>query len=409
MAEPFENTNSQSSQLDEEELQRIEEESMPENTKKQTAWGMKKFNQWRDKRQIEVDLHSVSATEFSGILRKFYAEVKTNKKKDLTPSALTGIRAAIHRTITSQPFSRPINILKDREFLQANKMFEAVCKSYYKRGNPKPKHKSPIEAGDMEKLKSYFSTECPEKLQEFVWFNLCYYLGRRGREGWRELTKNSLEFKEDDQGKEYVTIRHTEQSKNYQGGNKQKDQDYTDVRMYGIPGSPMDPVASLKLMLAKLHPECVALFQTPLINFDKSGTCWYKNEPLGKNSLSQLMPKISKKAGLSQIYTAHCVRASTITSLHQAGVDAKQICAITKHKNEQSLTPYIKDSSSSQKRACSGILSRPFTTCTSEVVGAEDGSSQSSSMHGGEVNQGPFSTGRGRMGRRSLRWDNAFL
>ena len=34
-------------------------------------------------------------------------------------------------------------------------MFEAVCKSYYKRGNPKPKHKSPIEAGDMEKLKSY--------------------------------------------------------------------------------------------------------------------------------------------------------------------------------------------------------------------------------------------------------------
>ena len=29
-------------------------------------------------------------------------------------------------------------------------MFEAVCKSYYKRGNPKPKHKSPSEAGDME-------------------------------------------------------------------------------------------------------------------------------------------------------------------------------------------------------------------------------------------------------------------
>lgn len=76
----------------------------------------------------------------------------------------------------------------------------------------------------------------------------CYYLGRTGREGWRELTKNSLEFKEDDQGKEYVTIRHTEQSKNYQGGNKQKDQDYTDVRMCGIPGSPMDPVASLKLI-----------------------------------------------------------------------------------------------------------------------------------------------------------------
>ena len=172
----------------------------------------------------------LSAT-FIRILQKFYAEVKTNQKKDLTPSAMIGIRAAIHRTITSQPFQRTTIILKDREFLQANKMFKAVCKSYYKRGSPKPKHKSPIEAGDMEKLKSYFSVDCPEKLQELVWFYLCYYLDILGREGWRELTKNSLEFKEDDQGKEYVTIEHTEQSKNYQGGYKQKDQDYTEVRM----------------------------------------------------------------------------------------------------------------------------------------------------------------------------------
>jgi len=87
-----------------------------------------------------------------------------------------------------------------------------------------------------------------------------------------------------------------------------------------------------------------------------------KNEPLGKNSIAQLMPKISKKARLSQVYTTHCMRASTIIRLHQAGVDAKQICAITKHKNEQSLTSFIKDSSASQKRACSDILSRPFVS-----------------------------------------------
>ena len=85
------------------------------------------------------------------------------------------------------------------------------------------------------------------------------YLGRRGREGRRELTKNSLEFKHDDQNKEYVTIRHIEQTKNNQGGSKQKDQDYTDVRMYGLPGSSMDAISSLKLMLSKLHPDCEAV------------------------------------------------------------------------------------------------------------------------------------------------------
>ena len=265
--------------------------------------------------------------------------------------------------------------MKDVEFTQANKMFEVVCKSYFKRGNPKSQHKNPIEAGDMEKLNSYFSIDCPEKLQEFVWFNLGYYLGRRGREGWRELTKNSLEFKHDDQDKEYVSIKHTEQTKNNQGGSKQKDQDNTDVRMYGLPGSSMNPISSLKLMLGKLHPDCEALFQTPLTKFSKAAECWYKNEPFRKNSIAQLMPKISKKAGLSQVYTAHCVRASTITALHQAGVESK-------HKNEQSLTSYIKDSSASQKRACSDILSRPFL---SKEVSDVNNSACSSSMAGGEV------------------------
>jgi len=37
-------------------------------------------------------------TELSSILRRFYAEFKTNQKKDLTPSALTGIRAVTVRS-----------------------------------------------------------------------------------------------------------------------------------------------------------------------------------------------------------------------------------------------------------------------------------------------------------------------
>ena len=130
---------------------------MPENTKKQTTWGLKKFIQWLENRKKSCDLHIVSPAQLNGILRRFYAEVKTNKNTDLAPSALTGIRAAMHRTISGQPISRPINILKDVDFKQANTMFEVVCKSYYKRGNPTPQYKNPIEAGDMAKLKSYFS------------------------------------------------------------------------------------------------------------------------------------------------------------------------------------------------------------------------------------------------------------
>ena len=78
-----ENVNSQSSQLEEEDLQKLEADCVPVNTKKQTSWGLKKFTQWLEKRKISCDLHTVSPTELNGILRKVFAEEKTIKKTDL--------------------------------------------------------------------------------------------------------------------------------------------------------------------------------------------------------------------------------------------------------------------------------------------------------------------------------------
>ena len=76
-----ENLNSQSSQLEEEDLQKLEADCVPVNTKKQTSWGLKKFTQWLEKRKISCDLHTVSPTELKGILRKFFAVVKTNENR----------------------------------------------------------------------------------------------------------------------------------------------------------------------------------------------------------------------------------------------------------------------------------------------------------------------------------------
>ena len=102
---------------------------------------------------------SLSATDLSEILRKFFAEVKTEKGQALTPGALTEIRAAIHRHLTCAPLSRNINILQDSEFMSANKMSEAKAKlftTFTKENNAKPKHKSSIQSGDMQKLNRYF-------------------------------------------------------------------------------------------------------------------------------------------------------------------------------------------------------------------------------------------------------------
>ena len=85
-------------------------------------------------------------TDVSEILRKFYAEVKTENCQALTPSALTGIRAAIHHHLTCAPLSRNMNILQDREFMSANNIFEEKAKLFTKENNARPSHKSSIQS-----------------------------------------------------------------------------------------------------------------------------------------------------------------------------------------------------------------------------------------------------------------------
>lgn len=196
----FQLFSSQNSDLDNEQLGEIGQKAQAKNTQESNWVGVKKFDKWCEKRKITVDRKTLSPTDLSAILRKFFAEVKTEKGQALTPSVLTGIRAAIHRHLTCAPLSRNINILQDGEFISANKLFEATAKLFTKENNAKPKHKSSIQSGDLQKLNRYFMQgqnkdsvwKNAEKLVEFIWFSLCFHFARRGREGWRELTRQVI-------------------------------------------------------------------------------------------------------------------------------------------------------------------------------------------------------------------------
>ena len=159
----FQLFSSQNSDLDNEQLDEIEQKAQAKNTKRATEWGVKKFEKWCEKRKITVDLKTVSPMDLSEILRRFFAEVKTERGQVLTPSALTEIRAAIHRHLTCAPLSRNINILQDSKFISANKMFEAKAKLFTKENNAKPKHKSSIQSGDASIYESPSSDKPPSQ------------------------------------------------------------------------------------------------------------------------------------------------------------------------------------------------------------------------------------------------------
>ena len=64
-----------------------------------------------------------------------------------------------------------------------------------------------------------------------VWFNLCYYFGRTGREGWYHMSKSTFMVRIDEDDTEYVCMHVTESTKNHQESSK--DYESNDVRMSG--------------------------------------------------------------------------------------------------------------------------------------------------------------------------------
>ena len=416
-------SSSQDSNLGDDQLDQLVSESKPGNTKHATNWGWSKFTKWMQRRDIDIDMKTVSEERLNETLRKFYAEVKTEKKAPLTPSALTGIWAAIQRALRSAPYNRSINIIGDRAFTLANEMFKARCRLYYKANNRKPQHKSAIEKTDKILLNSYFGdpSQDPVKLQEYVWFSICLQFGRRGREGWRAMKKGHFVAGTDSDGKRFITTMSTESTKNIQGGNKQSDQDYSDTRMYEVEGSRMCPVQAFELYSSKLHPENLFLFQKAKKNFSLDSLTWYTKEILGKNTIGDMMKNISKKAGLGKTYTNHCVRATTVTSLYQNGVDAQTICSITKHKNEGTLKHYISSRSDQQKQHTSRLLSAAMmgdstcedpetakqTVCHSSQVVRLNENSTASVRHSSQVEVAHYSGGSSNSNQLTMSNSNA--
>lgn len=94
---------------------------------------------------------------------------------------------------------------------------------------------------------------------------------------------------------------------------------------------------------------------------------WYCNAPLGKNSLATMMSSISKVGKLSEAYTNHSVRATSITVMDHSGIDSRHIMKVSGHASETSLKSYSHSINDSKKRQMSCVLSDSLVGSTSSA------------------------------------------
>ena len=67
---------------------------------------------------------------------------------------------------------------------------------------------------------------------------------------------------------------------------------------------------------------------------------WFDAIPIGEHTLGAMMTEISVAADLSQRYTNHSLRATSVTLLEDAGTEGRHIVKVTQHKSVNSLKTY---------------------------------------------------------------------
>ena len=300
----------------------------------------------------EVDFEMLPTTDIVKLLKEFYCAIRTKQRQYYSRSAYKGIRVGIQRHLEGKPFYRTFNIIC--EFIQANHCYSGYLAKLKKQGMDHTTHKKQILPGNVQKQYDEVFTDTPQGLLYRVFYLVILHMGHQGWEGLRELKKDFLILKVDDEGKEYHDKTYQELDKNHPENNND---DANDGLICAVPGDPNCPALNIKKYLSKLHPSCSALFQCPKKNFTANGR-WYNNTPVRKNMLDTHMQKMSKVGNLLDTYTNHCIQRTVVATLDVDGYMAKDIMSVTGYKNQNSLAPYMGKPTLAKKLKMSNALHR---------------------------------------------------
>jgi len=269
------------------------------------------------------------------------------------------------------------DIVRDKQFKTANEMLDAKLKSNVELGISRPtKHKAIICETDLNKIDTYLNSEVnPVLLRYRVWYNLAIHFGSRGLEFHKQLNINSFQIQTDQSNNtEYVVLTHETRQKNFQGGLESEDSP-SDKRMYATQTDTC-PVAALRLLLERTDQSATSLFNhcsKPAMLSPQNTSIWYTDHPVKPYQFTRLMGDICKNSQCSQTYTSHCLRATAIQALNDAGFELRHIMYMSGHRNESSVRSYNRECSDKQKETLSKALSAVASpsnsdSCCNELV-----------------------------------------
>ncbi|XP_041713026.1 uncharacterized protein LOC121546074 [Coregonus clupeaformis] len=315
------------------------------------------FEGWLAENKKVVDFKTVTKEEFNIPLRQFYGNVGNGKGEKYSRSSYLVLQSGLNRFLNDPPIGRSWCLMKDTEFTILNHVFMGNIKQLRRQGKDITNSHPPISNKEMAHLQNSqaLNPGTPRGLVQKVWFHLQLHLGRRGKEGNRQLKPNSFLIKTDKNGLRYATLAYNEATKNHLDPRERGRESKTGF-MFEQPGNPLCPVASLEKYQSKCPENALAFYL-----HSRRGECigdsiWYTLEPMGVNYLAALLPKICRATG-STTYTNHSIRTTTVQKLANADLEAREIMSVSGHWCKASRHSYWRPLLTDRKR-WSNILAK---------------------------------------------------
>lgn len=328
------------------EIEENIKKSIPKSTKdtKSSIW--RQFIVFCKERNYEL-LASTPVTEIAMFLTDWaYNMKKVNGEnyKEYTVKTMWNSTAKMVQMKYFNEFKINFNPFTDIMFKEARDAKDAKRKQLQTIPEKRKISCVAVSQPDIIKMAKLWCEETPEGLQKKFYHIAAYELAWRGGEA---ANCKVYHFKEETghDGKYTNRIEYNPIfSKTTQGGSKKcMNSKWLTKNENDESVCPVILFRNLIKKRADVTTERLFLTPNPFWNKENSKG-WYKNVPLGVNTISQWTKTSAARIGLdvkNNKITNHSNRASLVSHLAKAGVSDEQLIKMTGHNNSSSIKPYL--------------------------------------------------------------------
>ena len=197
--------NSKFANVSDEDMQALLNTKDSVNTQRVIKRSVAVFREFLTQKSLDPEFEEYPKSELNSALRRFFASIRCKTGDNVKTSTLNTYKYGICKYLKEKCST---DVVKDSDFQSCLDLFKAKVIDLKKSGHGSVDHKPPIAEHDLQVLyradNVALNINTPSGLQSKVWFDIMFYLCRRGQENLRDMTKSTFRVGRDPSGLEYV-------------------------------------------------------------------------------------------------------------------------------------------------------------------------------------------------------------